>query len=541
MGFFGKRRFFCGKGLNTTVHFILYMKFDAKFAILALLVCGAVLLSGCPQAGQAGSGLTNTAGAPNQCTDSDGGKNYFVKGTTSGADPTQPAYLIRSFTDKCPTGGKITEYYCNGIWVNSVTLDCPTGYGCNNDGACVPKAPAGCNDTDKGRKPLAAGTCTDGSACGAGCKDACAGTSAVQEYFCDQGKCFTGPYGCDTECKNAGYVSGKCSVNAKGEGYCECAAAPKCSDSDVTPEYQDGINPFTGGVCRSAKNEDYGDICNNATNDYQVMEYSCREDGGCTGSGMPCDLWCANFHKGAYGTCTTNQFGYGYCECSGEEPGGVIDLYDLKGYPYDPNETISDWKVRMHTGGGSTKTLLLMDLNIVNSKNAKWSNSSYSFGPLRAHDSAIFLQGKDSGTLGYGYAKVTFDGVTGDYAYITLTGPRGEKKQYQSRFNPNEGYPAPVYDFEIVAKNKDLSGLYYNQSEGEEIIVVRADVQYADMQKGAAGGYVLLMPNEDDFKYGVILHGDYPGTTMPFFGSLHKVLKWGLSNNGLTYYLQLEK
>ncbi len=61
------------------------------------------------------------------CTDSDGGLNYNVKGTTN--------YLNgSSFTDQC-LGGWLREYYCQ----NWVDYRCPYGYSCGN-GACIVNA-----------------------------------------------------------------------------------------------------------------------------------------------------------------------------------------------------------------------------------------------------------------------------------------------------------------------------------------------------------------------------------------------------------------
>jgi hypothetical protein len=74
------------------------------------------------------------------CTDSDGGMNYYVKGTATSGSTTK--------TDQCnyctgaclpgypcnPTCGAVDEYYCKGNDIQSTTFICPNGC---VDGACV--------------------------------------------------------------------------------------------------------------------------------------------------------------------------------------------------------------------------------------------------------------------------------------------------------------------------------------------------------------------------------------------------------------------
>lgn len=64
------------------------------------------------------------------CTDSDGGKNYYEKGTVT----TE----ARSYTDKCYENGMIGEFYCKGVQVTEYTRWCPDkdNYECL-DGVCV--------------------------------------------------------------------------------------------------------------------------------------------------------------------------------------------------------------------------------------------------------------------------------------------------------------------------------------------------------------------------------------------------------------------
>ena len=69
------------------------------------------------------------------CTDSDGGKDYYVKGTTS----TDSSWS----EDRCLQYGQLTEIYCgDGGVMSSITFTCPNGC---EDGACLP---ANCTSHD---------------------------------------------------------------------------------------------------------------------------------------------------------------------------------------------------------------------------------------------------------------------------------------------------------------------------------------------------------------------------------------------------------
>lgn len=69
------------------------------------------------------------------CTDTDGGRNFYVKGTATGKDPYSDN--IRTETDKCSSNNEIIEFECKPN-SNEITWNgypCPTGTTCI-DGAC---------------------------------------------------------------------------------------------------------------------------------------------------------------------------------------------------------------------------------------------------------------------------------------------------------------------------------------------------------------------------------------------------------------------
>ena len=73
-------------------------------------------------------------GTAAKCTDTDGGVNIYVKGTTTGA--TSPGGQVITETDICGSD-MVTEYYCKSDGYMSLQVTpCPSGYQCG-DGACV--------------------------------------------------------------------------------------------------------------------------------------------------------------------------------------------------------------------------------------------------------------------------------------------------------------------------------------------------------------------------------------------------------------------
>jgi len=89
------------------------------------------------------------------CTDSDGGKDYYEKGTATGWEGNQ---WVTS-TDGCRYDGKtLAEVYCDGSNLLVAQYECPND--CEN-GACVQEST--CTDSDGGINYDERGTVDDGS------------------------------------------------------------------------------------------------------------------------------------------------------------------------------------------------------------------------------------------------------------------------------------------------------------------------------------------------------------------------------------------
>ncbi len=73
------------------------------------------------------------------CTDTDGGQNLAVAGTTTTTNPN--GEVNGTYTDECGGGaGSISERVCQGTISRTEFLRCAAGQMCSN-GACVPQAP----------------------------------------------------------------------------------------------------------------------------------------------------------------------------------------------------------------------------------------------------------------------------------------------------------------------------------------------------------------------------------------------------------------
>jgi hypothetical protein len=197
---------------------------------------GAVVASAGPCQGAAGS-----------CRDSDGGRYYFAKGTTSTSG--------RTATDRCGDAGTLHEYYCENGELANATIICPQGYSCS-DGACVRIGSEGnaCSDSD-GNDIYSQGTVSAG---GFLYTDSCADSSTVKEYLCSDGNAVTQQKPCES-----GY---SCS-----DGRC-VRTRSNCDDTDGGDDiYNDGMVTINDPLTSA----EYLDKCIGDT----LKEYYCTAEG----------------------------------------------------------------------------------------------------------------------------------------------------------------------------------------------------------------------------------------------------------------------
>ncbi|MCI0504155.1 Kazal-type serine protease inhibitor family protein [Candidatus Micrarchaeota archaeon] len=184
-------------------------------------VCGSdgVTYPNSCQAVQAGAQVSiNGTCEANTCVDSDGGKDLFAQGTSSGA--------MGSVRDECKDATSIDEAYCSGKEAVSETFPCPAGFACTS-GECV-KAP--CQDTDGGKDSAAKGTVT---APGQRLIDECSGSGAVKEYYCSGNEAASEVMQCGSgmHCVSGACVEAPCTDSDGGKNASVQGTAMKGSES----------------------------------------------------------------------------------------------------------------------------------------------------------------------------------------------------------------------------------------------------------------------------------------------------------------------
>jgi cysteine-rich repeat protein len=171
------------------------------------------------------------------CTDTDGGKNYNVKGTAKSSCSSQ------TYTDTC-NGNYLKEYYCSGGYVTHVSNYC--SYKCQN-GACVPKPVYVCgNGILEGSEACDAGsnngvpcTASYGSTC-TYCSSACNkitvtgpkcgdGITQSPQEQCDDGNTKNGD-GCSSICKTQCLENWQCSAWGSCSAYPNSYKSRTCTD-----------------------------------------------------------------------------------------------------------------------------------------------------------------------------------------------------------------------------------------------------------------------------------------------------------------------
>lgn len=169
------------------------------------------------------------------CNDSDNGKDTSVAGSVAKGSGT--------FADRCD-GPSVLEYYCENGDVKSQSIQCSTGFTCNQ-GRCTEDV---CVDSDKGLDQFTKGTVTLGQVTR---QDSCYDSTSVIEYYCLSNKstatttisCGSG-YECkDGACKAAGCVSAKKNLDTTDE---ERIIEDFGSSDELTLE-QDGVVQLNNG------------------------------------------------------------------------------------------------------------------------------------------------------------------------------------------------------------------------------------------------------------------------------------------------------
>ena len=190
------------------------------------------------------------------CTDSDNGKNYYSKGTT-----TVPGV---SSTDSCNDAGLLNELYCNSANTISVEkVSCPSGYQCY-DGSCVQST---CVDTDQGQNYFTAGKTYLAGQEKSALADYCEkeGGSKMMEYYCIKGA--------------AGDIIGKDYYECQ-QGYsCSAGACVKTASVVTCKDSDNGKNEYLKGTSSLYKD---GKLVTEATDfcpsKSQYVEYYCAYD-----------------------------------------------------------------------------------------------------------------------------------------------------------------------------------------------------------------------------------------------------------------------
>jgi len=160
------------------------------------------------------------------CTDSDGGKDYYEKGTTSLGSTTKKdsCYAISA----SPIG--VTEYYCENNEIKSINHECPpfkiddTAFYCKN-GACVDEVEDNtnnCTDSDSGTKYDIKGTTKGKTSLYSEIEeftDSCKDDNTLEEYFCGQFYIGSWDYDCPNGCEDGVCITENCRTHHETKCY----------------------------------------------------------------------------------------------------------------------------------------------------------------------------------------------------------------------------------------------------------------------------------------------------------------------------------
>ena len=195
------------------------------------------------------------------CQDSDGGLDYYRKGTVN----TKTINSTGNYFDSCINREtQVQEWYCSGGIAQKAIFTCP---GKCEDGACVEKTAQECTDSDGGRAYYTKGVImVRGEPASGTYFDICLNDNTrMNEWHCEDDiavkSVYTCPYGCE---------EGACKYDENMKGYKQSGG---CTDSD------EGYDPYSLGTVfsnnKSGESIETPDRCLNDT----VMEGICVDGG----------------------------------------------------------------------------------------------------------------------------------------------------------------------------------------------------------------------------------------------------------------------
>src|SRR3989344_3859238 len=203
------------------------------------------------------------------CTETDGGRNRYQKGTATGADSNENT---GTFTDNCISSKTLEEYYCYDGTVRKETSQCSDRC---SEGKCVDIP---CTDSD-GKDYNQRGTTRgedpyhDGSSITR--TDSCFGSNQVKEYFCSDGNVRDESHRCDFKCD---------------DGACIDKPTYSCTDTDGQNMRTKGST--TGKQTPDGTSSTSTDFCSGSGN--RLTEFYCTYEGLKKSTDYYCSYKCEN-------------------------------------------------------------------------------------------------------------------------------------------------------------------------------------------------------------------------------------------------------
>ncbi|MBM3303896.1 MAG: hypothetical protein FJY76_02275 [Candidatus Aenigmarchaeota archaeon] len=220
--------------------------------------------SGCP-AISAGTKIMVYNTTAQKCKDSDGGIDYYTRGTTSECSAASATTTCRSFDDQCTSSKMVKEGFCKDDMLMDAEYACPNGC---RDGACLRSG----NVTQVGFRN-AYWQCQDGKEANEGGETSCKPSETWQRYaeeFC-KGRC-TAATSIETKCR----VGEKCVVPAGKCGVASFRVWNECDTGIATGECKEsdsGKDAYVAGKAWMGNN-----VQEDTCSDKSVIEYYCSYD-----------------------------------------------------------------------------------------------------------------------------------------------------------------------------------------------------------------------------------------------------------------------